>query len=171
MLYPKLRHSRPVQGHIDLEEDYDAYQNTSPPEHEPAVCPDCGSVYRNKHWQNGEGLELNSPTDHLCPGCRKVRDGYYYGEVRLGGTFLIDHRDEILNLIVNETERLQKDNPIARIVQARAQDGQLLIRTTNAKLAEHIGRMLEKSYDGTLERLQDHDIARYKWSRSDDSDT
>lgn len=167
MLYPKLRPSRPVQGRIDNEDEHDAYMNQAP-DHEPLVCPECDNVYKNKQWYLGEQVdleELGQPEEYLCPGCRKIRDGYYYGELTMTGDFMNEHTEEISNMIENEVERVQQDNPLSKLVQVDHDDDTVYVRTTNYKLAEHLGRSLHRAYEGELDMDRTEYMNRVHWSR------
>lgn len=169
VLYPKLRPSRPVQGRIDGEEDYDAYMNQAP-DHEPLVCPDCGNVYRNKQWYLESQVDediIGQPEEYVCPGCQKIRDGYYYGELTMKGSFMRDHTEEISNMIRNEVDRVQEDNPLSKLVQVSHDDDTVYIRTTNYKLAEHLGRSLYRAYEGELDMDRTEYMNRVHWSRDE----
>jgi NMD protein affecting ribosome stability and mRNA decay len=169
MLYPKLRPSRPVQGRIDNEDEHDAYMNDAP-DHEPLVCPECGNVYRKKQWYRNDQVDLEElgPADeYLCPGCQKIRDGYYYGELTMRGGFMQDHVEEISNMIDNEVDRVQEDNPLSKLVQVTHDDETVYVRTTNYKLAEHLGRSLYRAFEGELDMDRTEYINRVDWHRSE----
>lgn len=172
MKYPKIRNSRPVQGNIDVDEKRDVYLNEKPPS-EPARCPVCGNVYARKRWYRSDQIDLDEDetvTAYTCPGCNKVQDGYYYGELTLTGNFMSEHREELSNLIQNEVHRAQEDNPLSKLVQVAVEGDELNLRTTNSKLAERVGRKLERAYRGTLEIDKSEYITRVHWHRDDRSD-
>jgi NMD protein affecting ribosome stability and mRNA decay len=169
MKYPKLRNSRPVQGNIDVEEKRDVYLNQKPPS-EPARCPVCGNIYAKKRWYRSDQIELDDEkktVSYTCPGCNKVQDGYYYGELTVTGRFIVDHHEEISHLIQNEVHRAQEDNPLSKLVQVNVDGDELSLRTTNSKLAERIGRKLEQAYAGELEIDKSEYITRVDWHRDD----
>lgn len=169
MKFPKLRNSRPVQGEIDVEEKRDVYLNDKPPS-EPARCPVCGNVYVKKQWYRPDQKELDenrSVISYTCPGCSKVQDGYYYGELTVSGRFIRDHHEEISHLIQNRVHEVQKDNPLSKLVQVEVDGNELKLRTTNSKLAEQIGRALHRAYEGDLDIDKSEYITRVSWSRDD----
>lgn len=173
MLFPKIRNSEPVQGWINSEESRDAYLNEDPPT-DPMRCPSCGNVYYKKTWHRPDGLDetvdLGEPVEKLptytCPGCRKVEDEYFYGELKIvGSPFLKEHHDEIANLINNEVKRTQKKNPLSKLVEVDVEGNEVHFATTNGKLAEQLGRALKKAYKGELDVKKTEPFVRVTWRR------
>lgn len=174
MLFPKIRNADPVQGWINSEESRDAYLNEEPPPTDPARCPSCGNVYYKKTWHRPDVLDdrvqLSGPVEELpgsiCPGCQKVEDEYFYGELKIVATpFLREHREEIANLINNEVERAQEKNPLSKLVQVDVEGDEAHFATTNGKLAERLGRALDKAYQGELEIKKTEPYVRVSWRR------
>lgn len=136
-----------------------------------AVCAHCGAVYHNHHWalptggsaKSRQGVGKNgaarkaSPNGHrvLCPACRKAEEKDPGGIVTLSGEYWPRHRDEILNLIRNEEKKAMSLNPVERILLIEEQNGHLVVQTTNEKLAQRLGRAIQKACHGEVE---------YKWS-------
>ncbi|MGD0947698.1 MAG: hypothetical protein ABSA52_09720 [Candidatus Binatia bacterium] len=60
-----------------------------------------------------------------------------------------------MNLLANEEERAKGLNPLERIVRISEGDGIPTITTTNEKLAQRIGRALQKAFQGEVS---------YRWS-------
>jgi NMD protein affecting ribosome stability and mRNA decay len=127
---------------------------------EIAVCARCQAIYKRRHWFFDEELlkraKARATTRQVtCPACQKIEDNYPEGEVVLRGEFLGPHRNEIMNLVSNEEERAKGLNPLERIVRISESNGTLSITTTNEKLAQRIGRALQKAYQGDIS---------YRWS-------
>ena len=127
---------------------------------EVAVCTRCHAIYQRRHWFFDDAVFTRSTAQMqtrrvTCPACQKIQDDYPEGEVVLHGAFLKTHGDEIRNLVANEEQRAKGLNPLERIVRITESDGTLRITTTNEKLAQRIGRSLQKSYQGEV---------HYKWS-------
>jgi NMD protein affecting ribosome stability and mRNA decay len=123
-----------------------------------AVCTKCGAVYRNKRWMLGREAEEKTvkTVKVLCPACQKIKDGYAGGFVTLRGDFLRDHSEEIINMVRNKEKRAMYYNPLDRIISIKKRKGgNVEITTTTDKLAQRIGQMLGKAYNGSVE---------YKWS-------
>jgi len=154
--------SREKVVHIrrNVENFGDPYLRDMKPE-EAAVCQECRCVYAGGRWQ----LESQA-ANHLkkaknvvttvCPACRKTHDRMPGGVVTLAGQFVQAHREEILNLLHNESERARTVNPLERIMDIEQEDSGLVVLTTNEKMAQRIGRAMQRAYDGDVQ---------YKWSR------
>ena len=104
-------------GHVGRTED--PYQ----PEEgqEAALCTTCQAIYQNKRWFFDENLAGKlAGTDKVkevtCPTCRKVKDRYSEGILTLSGDFFKEHKDEIVNLLKKEAERVGKRSVPDRII-------------------------------------------------------
>lgn len=141
---------------------------------EPTICTGCQAVYRNKRWYlDVEAFKHLSDdvkvTRQLCPGCRKIEDGYAEGYVTLRGAYLWAHEEEIRNILRNEVTKARAKNPLERIIRMEREGQDLVIETTEEKLAEHLGRALHKSHQGELKVVwtDDHAICRVTWQREE----
>jgi len=139
---------------------------------DPAVCTGCHAVYHLKHWRFDEDLYRRYTQEGgvqtvICPACRKVADNYSEGAVVLSGEFFAAHREEIMNLISNEEERAKGINPLERIVRLTEDGSVATVTTTNEKLAQRIGRALQKAYQGavTYRWSEDTKYAHVRWVR------
>ncbi len=65
-------------------------------------------------------------------------------------------RRATLSLIKHREEWRRRGNPLERIISLEAKGDQLTISTTNERLAQRIGRALERAFHGK---------AAYQWSR------
>lgn len=135
-------------------------------------CRGCGAVYHEKRWviakdappePAGKIVKANV----LCPSCRKKKEKYAEGFLTLRGDFLKEHREEVLRLIRNKEEREAEINPLGRIIEIRDMEDTMEITTTTEKLAQRIGRMLNKAFSGAVEYKWSGDakIARVVWTR------
>jgi hypothetical protein len=132
---------------------------------EPALCPDCGAVYRRGRWSWGRAPA--GAREARCPACRRVRDRFPAGYVSLAGKFFDRHRDEILHR-VRRCEGIERaDHPLERIMGVERERGRTVVTTTDAHLARRIGVALHKTYKGELEiRYNTEDnLLRVSWSR------
>lgn len=135
------------------------------------LCKKCGSVYRDKRWMTKsevpQSLAYVNKTEVLCPACKKVRDRFAQGFVTIKGAFVDGHRDEIIHLISNKEKRAEHINPLERIIEMKESKGLIEISTTTDKFAQRIGRMLEKTYSGSVEFKWSDDVklARVTWTR------
>jgi hypothetical protein len=116
-------------------------------------------------WQWGTAPE--QAHRQSCPACLRIEDDYPAGFVTLGGGFLDDHRDDILNLARNEEARGNKKHALERIMRIDTQDAALLITTTDIHLARRIGEAVHHAYAGELEYHYEEDEYRLRvnWAR------
>lgn len=138
-----------------------------------AVCKKCGAVYHNKRWSlSKKTIALPATAKKLsvvCPACQKIKDKFAGGYVTLHGTFLKAHKDEILSLVRNKEEHAMHFNPLDRIIEIKAKKSLIEITTTTEKLAQRIGQMLKKAFDGEVEYKWSSDVklARIVWTREE----
>ena len=137
------------------------------------VCSQCGAVYHNQHWtldskKSNVLIAADTPNQVVCPACRKVADRNPHGIVTLRGDYWPQHREEILNLIRNEEQRGMEVNPLERIIDIREEDGNLIVETTNEKLAQRIGKRVHKAHSGNIDYKwpDGNRLARVDWDRS-----
>lgn len=132
---------------------------------EPAVCPDCGAVLKAGRWSWARRPDgANAET---CPACRRIADAYPAGELVIGGTFIGDHKDEILNLARN-TENLEKtEHPLNRIMHIADGPDAITVTTTDLHLPRRIGEALQHAYQGDFEFDYDREgyFIRCRWHR------
>jgi hypothetical protein len=147
-------------GHVGRTED--PYQ----PEEgqEASLCTVCQAIYQNKRWSFDEKLAAklagtNKVKEVTCPTCHKVKDRYSEGILTLSGEFFKEHKDEIVNLLKKEAERVVKRSVADRIITMteEAKD-RLVVETTTEKMAQHLGRAVYKANKGEL---------HFKWGEMD----
>lgn len=141
--------------------------------HDNTACKICGAVYMSGRWYAGEDHPKPAHNakhyETICPACRKFRDHVPGGVIKMSGNFIWAHRDEILNLIRNESNSALKDNPLERVMTLETVGDEVHITTTNEKLAQRIGRALHKAYNGEIEYKwsEDNKLARINWHRGE----
>jgi len=140
---------------------------------EPALCENCRAVYRNKRWtldpEEYEAVQASENVQRVtCPACRKIAEHYPEGVVTLRGDYLWDHEEEIRNILRNEENRAMAKNPLERIIRMEREGDDLVIETTEEKLAEHLGRALHKAHQGHLDVTwsDNHSLCRVTWERT-----
>ncbi len=139
---------------------------------EPAICQGCQAIYRSKRWQFEPNVAKEMQDDPkvqwvTCPACLKIAEHYPEGIVTLRGDYLWRHEEEIRNILSNEAERVMAKNPIARIMHMETSGESLVIETTEKKLAEHLGRTLNRAHSGDLqvEWSDSPRVCRVNWER------
>ena len=132
---------------------------------EPTACSGCGAVYRVGRWQWG-----TAPADAhrtLCPACHRVRDDYPAGVIRISGAFARGHRSELVSMARHVESAEKAEHALKRIAKVADAGDDFEISTTDAKLAEAIGRHLVKAYAGELSEStgDPKDVVRLRWHR------
>jgi uncharacterized protein (UPF0248 family) len=129
-------------------------------------CPDCGASYQNGRWTWDK---TPTASEVACPACRRIRDRYPAGELRLSGKFLAAHRDEIIARIRNVEALERKTHPLHRIIEIEDADGETVVTTTDVHLPHQIGHALTDAWSGELDTHYDTDgyFTRVSWQRND----
>jgi NMD protein affecting ribosome stability and mRNA decay len=132
---------------------------------EPTVCPQCGAVFHEGHWQWLPRPE--KAHEEMCPACHRIHDEFPAGFVNVGGAFFRENRDELLNLVRNEEERAKAEHPLKRIMKIEDADDGILVTTTDIHLARGIGEALHHAYQGELEYHynEKENLLRVVWER------
>src|SRR5205814_1751454 len=104
----------------------------------------------------------------LCPGCRRIEQKIYDGQVVLEGEFLNDHIETVMGLIKHTEGKAWHDNPRARIASIEQDGNRMEILTTTKWLAQRIGKEMHKSFKGKLkiQPLHRENFVRVYWSRA-----
>lgn len=139
---------------------------------EVTVCGKCGAQYFNKRWYlDEEEIHKSAPGEPTntvtCPACLRIQDNNPEGVVTLSGSYLMEHEDEILNIIKNSEEKARKKNPLARIMEIRQENDVVTISTTDDKLAQRLGRDVHKAHKGDLHYSwgREENFVRVDWQR------
>lgn len=132
---------------------------------EPTICSRCGAVFHKGRWSWG----TKPPKAHetVCPACERIKDKYPAGLVTLKGTFLNQHREEVLGLARN-AEKLEKaEHPLSRIMAIKDQGNLIVISTTDTHLPQRIGEALHDAYEGqvTIQYSKGDQHIRVTWER------
>lgn len=131
---------------------------------EPTVCPRCDAVYMDGRWRWGP-LPVQAQ-QALCPACKREEEQNPAGFVLLSGPFFREHRQEVTSKVHEQAERKRHENPLMRIMGEEVSGEDLLLTTTDVRLAHLIGAALHHAYDGRLDYHQnpEQDLLRVHWS-------
>ncbi|HEY6873778.1 MAG TPA: BCAM0308 family protein [Geobacteraceae bacterium] len=130
---------------------------------EVALCSKCSAFYWNKRWSS-DAAELSAAQAEagtstvVCPACQRMHDDNPAGVLTLSGDYLLQHENEILNMLKNVEADSRAKNPLARIMEINQEKGLLTIATTDAKLTQKLGKEVYKAHKGEL---------HFKWSQAD----
>lgn len=143
----------------------DPYKRT-PKVAQPAVCPDCGVVFRKGRWQWASRYPRVAGRE-VCQACRRIRDDYPAGIMTLRGAFVRAHLQEILNIARNEEKAEIVDHPMHRIMAVVQKRDSVVIKTTDIHLPGRIGRALVRACKGELDLKFDKGayFVRVDWTR------
>jgi NMD protein affecting ribosome stability and mRNA decay len=137
-------------------------------------CDNCGAVYFRQRWTaaaadvpNWRQMQKRAIAG-VCPACRKIRDDYPSGEVSVVGLGPEETR-EIVRLLRNEEARAVEKNPLGRIMRIERTGRGLRVETTTEKLAQRLGRALEKARKGKAEYRWSHKnkFVRVTWRKNE----
>jgi len=150
----------PVRIRRNVEDFGDPYADQESLE-DYTICSECASVHASGRWYPEGHFSSKELSNHKCqvvscPACRRLRDHVPGGVIKLTGSFIADHRDEMLNLVRNEAGKATGANPLERVMSLEvSNDGEIEITTTSDKLAQKIGRAIHRAFDGSVV---------YKWA-------
>lgn len=136
------------------------------------ICRSCHAVHQYERWSldpkiHDEAVKSEDVRYITCPACRKLHDRQPGGIVTLTSDFIPEHRQEILNLIRNEDVRARNVNPLERVMGIEEDGTEIVVTTTNEKLAQRLGRALFRAYKGHVEYqwMGSSKQARVNWTR------
>lgn len=138
-------------------------------------CPECHAVFYRKRWSFPEVTSSQPgktpiaapkkptkpilvPQSFLCPACRKLRDGYAEGFLKIQWPDWGSHKAEVLGLIHNEEHQAVRKNPLERVMTIRTRPDGADIETTTEHFAQRLGKHLTRAFKGSIE---------YRWSHKD----
>jgi aromatic ring-opening dioxygenase LigB subunit len=70
------------------------------------------------------------------------------GTLTLSGSFLLKHRDEIINLIENTEKKEKAEHALERIIKLTDSGDDLIVTTTGIHLANRLSHALESAFKG-----------------------
>ncbi len=133
---------------------------------DPSVCGKCGVLFRNGAFEWADKVPKNAAR-MVCPACRRIEDRFEGGIIILEGTFLTEHKADILNIIANTEKAEQKSRPLERVMSLTDRGTKIEIRTTYEHIARRIGEAVHKAYKGALaiQYAEGEKYARVYWKR------
>jgi hypothetical protein len=142
----------------------DAYHWTVKPAGS-ARCPDCGAVWKRGRWTWAAAATVS--TRRECPACRRVRDCFPAGWIRLEGSFREDET-EILGMIRNIESAEKADHPLERLMEISDHPWGILVTTTGIHLARRIAEALRRRWHEGVEidYVVSQDLVRVTWKHA-----
>lgn len=95
---------------------------------------------------------------------KKIEEG---GIIRISGDFILDHEEDILNLVKHEGRIAEKRNPLHRVTNIEKKDGMILVEISDHNLTLHIGKALHSAYKGahSYKFLKEEKFVEVDWKR------
>lgn len=89
------------------------------------------------------------------------------GILHVSGSFLLDHEDDVLNLIKHEGRLAEEKNPLHKVSEIEKVDGGFTVKISDHNLALHIGKRLEHAYKGQhrFQFLKGEKFVEVYWAR------
>lgn len=113
---------------------------------EPAVCRTCSAVFHKGRWTWGK--KPTGATTVTCAACARTADRYPAGLLTVKGPYVLDHRQELLNLARSIERKTNAEHPLSRIMIIEYTKQGFVVQTTDTHLARHIGEAMHHAYDG-----------------------
>lgn len=130
--------------------------------HTELICKFCSAVYEDKHWRPVTQLKpeyIDRLQPSVCPACHARKGMVSDGIVHIGGSFMNQHRQEILNIILKTEERENNRDVLNRIERIDTRPNELIVYTAKNMLATEIGKKIAEAYKGGKLEI--------KWSKKD----
>ncbi len=137
---------------------------------EPTICPRCKLVYRQGRWQRVGSFDAKEQHhESHCPSCRREIDRLPGGLVYLRGTYLVQHDEQILNIVRNQETAAAEQRPLQRIMWIERKEDHTEVATTNGHLALRIAKAIEGACKGTLDikHAPGDQLVRAYWQRDE----
>ena len=99
-------------------------------------------------------------------GRKPIEEG---GIIRISGKFLLDHEDDVINLVKHEGKLAEQRNPDHKVKKIEKVNGGINVELSTHNLALHIGKQLEHAYKGehTFRFLKEEKYVEVIWRRDD----
>jgi hypothetical protein len=97
---------------------------------------------------------------------KKIEEG---GVLNVSGAFLLDHEEEIINLIKHEGRLAEEKNPLHKVSKIEKVNGGIVVEITDHNLTLHIGKRLSHAYKGkhSYKFLKGEKFVEVDWSRDE----
>ena len=132
----------------------------------PAVCTDCGAIFKNGQW--AWGTPSRDAVRTLCAACLRVRDRFPAGHVTLRGPWVDSHKAELCKLVADHEAQTNRERPLERVIGIDSgQHSGLTITTTGRHLARTLAHAVQDNFEGRLRvRFEaDDNLVQAVWSR------
>lgn len=130
-------------------------------------CPRCDAHYHAGRWT--WTAPPATAYSKVCPACERIAEDLPAGELHVDGKFVSRHRDELIALLRSVEARERDQHPLKRIMGIVDEGTGFRVTTTDAKLADALGRALRHAYKGDLRHppttADRENLVRIHWLR------
>ena len=115
---------------------------------------------------------FNKERIHRFEQWRKAKRVEEGGVVRISGNFLLDHEEDILNLVKHQGKLAEQKNPDHRVLKIGKGKKGIVVETSDHNLAMRIGKALHHAYKGRHEYkfMAGEKFVEVDWQRDDPSE-
>jgi len=130
-------------------------------------CPKCGLLFHEGVWKRASTAGKQEVRWKLCPACLQARNRRVGGTVMLAGSFIAQHREELLNRIRNVETNTSEERPLERVISIKENKDFIIISATTEHLVARIAKSIHRDFGGSLElRYAPEDkFATARWHR------
>jgi hypothetical protein len=159
----RLAAARRIAGHAQEDHFLDPYQQQKKL-NDGTACPQCGAVYHDGRWR-WAAISENGDR-RLCAACRRIRDNFPAGIVKLHGIFGRQQMEELVHMARHQEDAEKREHPLNRIMGIDEEDEAVVITTTDIHLPRRIGTAVKRAFGGKLQEDFDDTgyIVRVTWT-------
>lgn len=127
------------------------------------ACRVCGLVQQAGTWRSAVPEDAGLAPG-LCPACKRIRDGYPAGTIRLDGRFAAQ-AEEIRRIARNVERAEREEHPLERLMGVEESAGELVITTTGVHVARQIAHAIARRFHrkARLRYADREDLVRVEW--------
>ena len=113
-------------------------------------CAVCGLQVEDGIWKAPAAPRARARGRGLCPACRRIRDDYPGGLLKIMGRFSPRSRDEILNRARIVAQQESGAHPLQRFMRIEESPGEITLYFTGEHVPVRIGKALRRDFGGSL---------------------
>lgn len=130
-------------------------------------CAVCGLVVEDGVWKPPRIAAARFKGRDLCPACRRTRDDYPGGVLKITGKLPPARRQEILNRARIVVRQEADGHPMQRLMRISESSGETILYFTGDHVPVRVGKALRRDFGGRLSirYAPDQKFAVAHWTR------
>ncbi len=130
-------------------------------------CAVCGLEVEGGVWKAPRSPRAPPRGRAICPACRRIRDDYPGGILRITGRFSRSRHDEILNRARIVAQKEAGAHPLQRLMRIEESPDETTLFFTGEHVPVRIGKALRRDFGGSLSirYAPDEKFAVAHWTR------